>query len=42
MATPFTAVTGVVPLKVPALGFVPIAIATEAVLLVRFPLASWI
>jgi hypothetical protein len=34
VATPFTAFTGVVPLKVPELGFVPIVIAIGAELVV--------
>ena len=40
VAVPFTAVTGVVPLNVPLLGLLAIAIATEAVLFVRLPFAS--
>jgi hypothetical protein len=41
IATPATALTVLVPLRVPALGFVPIAAVTDAVLLVTvFPKLS--
>src|SRR5947209_15051250 len=40
VAVPLTAATVVVPLRVPLLGLVPIAIVTLAVLLVRLPFAS--
>ena len=42
VAVPLTAVTGVVPLSVPLLGLARMATPTEAVLVVRLPLASWI
>ena len=40
MATPATAATVVVPLRVPEDGLVPMAIVTEAVLVVRLPKLS--
>ena len=41
VATPFTAATVVVPLRVPLLGFVPIAMVIEAALVVtKLPFAS--
>ena len=40
VATPATALADVVPLSVPLPGLVPIAIVTDAVLVVRFPAAS--
>ena len=42
VAVPLTAATVAVPDRVPALGLVPIAIVTLAVLGVRFPYWSWI
>ena len=41
VAMPFTALTGVVPLSVPVLGLLPIAMVTDAVLVfAKSPLAS--